>query len=171
MVDRYAPWRITGTPYSAARLTVGDLAARIADVPEQLPVLFYVPDFDCRDIAPLRSTTWDGALVLKSTPAEPDPAALLFDLDLPAPADTAEPGAPAPAGHRAQPGVLTVGDLAQVLVGLPDHAPVTALVPGWNGTDELVVDRADDYGTCLVLDTGFPSCDPCGPDDLEDADA
>ncbi|MER8188197.1 hypothetical protein [Kitasatospora sp. NPDC094015] len=170
-VDRQATWRIIGTPYSAARLTVADLSARIAGVSEQVPVLLHVPDLDCRDIAPVRSTVWNGALVLDIAPAEPDPGALPLDLDPPTPADLPVQGAPIPASRRAQPGVLTVGDLAAVLAGLPGHAPVMAVVPGWNGTDELVVDRADDHGTCLVLDTDYPSCDFYGPDTEDDADA
>ncbi|MFB7675278.1 hypothetical protein ACFC26_28090 [Kitasatospora purpeofusca] len=168
-VDRQAHWRIEGTPYSAACLTVGDLTTRIADAPDHLPVLFHVPDFDCRDVAPLRSTTWDGALVLRTTPAEPDCSTL--PLDLPAPVDATLVGAAAPATRRVRPEALTVGDLARVLTDLPDHAPVMAVVPGWAGTDELAVDRADDYGDCLVLDTGYPTCDPYGPDDPEDTDA
>ncbi|MGW3077871.1 hypothetical protein [Kitasatospora sp. NPDC001132] len=34
------------------------------------------------------------------------------------------------------------------------------LVPGWNGTAELVADRVDDYDDCLLLDTDYPTCDP-----------
>ncbi|MFJ2191580.1 hypothetical protein ACIOJE_27225 [Kitasatospora sp. NPDC087861] len=170
-IDRSEGWRIAGTPYSAARLTAGDLAARIADVPDQLPVVFGVPDWNCRDIEPVRSTVWDGALVLSSAPVEPDPHALALDLALPAPAcasgvaPTAQPAAPR---RTALTGVLTVGDLAAVLAGLPDHAPVMAVVHGWNGTAELVLDSADDYGECLLLDTDYPTCDP---DYIEDADA
>ncbi|MEE1821220.1 hypothetical protein PUR61_03255 [Streptomyces sp. BE20] len=64
--------------------------------------------------------------------------------------------------------MLTVGDLAAVLAGLPDHAPVMALVPGYVGTTELVLERADDYGDCLLLDTDYPDCMPFGPDDADD---
>ncbi|WP_280684932.1 hypothetical protein [Kitasatospora sp. MAA19] len=168
-VDRSAGWRIAGTPYSAARLTVGDLAARLTEVPGQLPVVFGVPDFDCRDIEPVRSTVWDGALVLSSAPVEPDPHALALDLHLPAPASDEAPTAqPAASRRTALTGVLTVGDLTAVLAGLPDHAPVMAVVHGWAGTAELVLDSADDYGECLLLDTDYPTF---GPDYVEDAEA
>ncbi|MEU4301936.1 hypothetical protein [Kitasatospora aureofaciens] len=172
LVDRSEGWRIAGTPYSAARLTVGDLAVRIADVPGQLPVVLGVPDFDCRDFQPVRSTVWDGALVLRSVLAEPDPHALALDLDLPTPASNGAPTAQPTASRRtALTGVLTAGELAAVLAALPDHAPVMAVVHGWAGTAELVLDSADDYGDCLLLDTDYPTCDPFGPDDAEDAEA
>ncbi|MFD8597473.1 hypothetical protein ACFV1L_20965 [Kitasatospora sp. NPDC059646] len=154
-VDRAVCWRITGTPYSAARLTVADLAARIAEMPEQLPVLLYVPDVDCRDAVPVRSTTWDGALVLHTTETDPDPDILPLD---PAPAGAHT----AATGRLARTGQLTAADLRAALAGLPDHAPVMATVPGWAGTGDLVVESADDYGTCLVLDTDYPTCDPYG---------
>ncbi|MFF2752060.1 hypothetical protein ACFVVA_41810 [Kitasatospora sp. NPDC058048] len=161
-VDRQKPWRITGTPYSAARLTVGDLAARIAGLPDHLMVVSGVPDWNRRAAWPVRSTTWDGALVLHTTVPEPDPNALA--LHLPAAAADGESQAARPAAPRRTglAGVLTVGRLAAVLAGLPDHAPVTAVVPGWAGTDELVLDRADDYGDCLLLDTAYSTCDPLG---------
>ncbi|MGW4807180.1 hypothetical protein [Kitasatospora sp. NPDC004272] len=157
--DRAATWRISGTPYSAARFTVAGLAARIRELPEQLPVLLYVPDFDCRGVVPVRSTSWDGALVLRTTKAQPDPDTLPLDLDLgPVPAGTGTAGT----GRLANTGHLTVAALRQALAGLPGHAPVMATVPGWAGTVDLVVDSAEDYGTCLALDTAYSSCDPYG---------
>ncbi|MET9402105.1 hypothetical protein [Kitasatospora sp. NPDC002965] len=172
-VDRQAPWRITGTPYSAARLTVGDLAARIAGLPDHLLVVSGVPAWNRRAAWPVRSTAWDGALVLHTSAPEPDPNALALDLHLPLPtADGEAPTEQCAAPRRtALIGVLTVGDLARVLAGLPGHAPVMALVPGWAGTDELVLDHADDYGDCLLVDTAYPNCEPFGPDDVEDAEA
>ncbi|MET8704203.1 hypothetical protein ABZW10_35935 [Kitasatospora sp. NPDC004723] len=165
-VDRQEPWRIEGTPYSAARITVGDLAARIRPLPDHLLVVCGVPQWNRRAAWPLRSAVWDGALVLHTTASDPDPNALVLDLHLPAPAAAdGEAPCPQPAARRAGlAGVLTVGDLAAVLAGLPDHAPVTAVVPGWAGTAELVLEHADDYGDCLLLDTGYSTCDPFGPD-------
>ncbi|GAA2815216.1 hypothetical protein GCM10010441_44780 [Kitasatospora paracochleata] len=155
-VDRHRPWQITGTAYSAARITVADLADKLTDTPDHLPVSLGVPDWDCRDFAPLRSTVWDGALVLKTSPAETDPNTL--DLDLPAPVPT--DGGKAPADGSEERGALTVGDLAAILAALPDHAPVMVLVPGWNGDTELVLDYVAEHSTCLVLDTDYPACDP-----------
>ncbi|MFF2123470.1 hypothetical protein ACFVXH_39700 [Kitasatospora sp. NPDC058184] len=157
-VDRQKPWRITGTPYSAARITTGDLATRLADLPENLPVMVGTPAWNRLDIAPVRSTAWDGALVLYTTPADPDPNSLTLDLPAPAIAGAAT----TPSARRELLGALTVRDLATLLADLPDHAPVMVLVPGWNGTAELVADRVDDYDDCLLLDTDYPTCDPFG---------
>ncbi|MFF4384446.1 hypothetical protein [Kitasatospora sp. NPDC001547] len=172
-VDRQAPWRITGTPYSAARLTVGDLATRLTDMPEHLLVVSGVPQWNRRAAWLVRSTTWDGALVLHTTAPDPDPNALALDLHLPAPANangTGEAPGPQRSGPRrtALAGALTVGDLAAVLADLPDHAPVMAVVDGWAGTAELVLDRAADYGDCLLLDTGYSNCEASGPADEDD---
>ncbi|MFE7194025.1 hypothetical protein [Kitasatospora sp. NPDC057541] len=167
-VDRQEPWRIEGTPYSAARLTIGDLAARITRLPDHLLVVCGVPQWNRRAAWPVRATTWDGALVLHTTAPDPDPNAPALDLHLPA-LGAARGEAPCPqlavARRAGLAGVLTVGDLAAVLAGLPDHAPVMAVVPGWAGTAELVLEHADDYGDCLLLDTGYSTCDPFGPDD------
>ncbi|MFJ4672824.1 hypothetical protein [Kitasatospora purpeofusca] len=175
-VDRQTPWRITGTPYSAARLTIGDLITRIAGMPDHLLVVSGVPQWNRRAAWPVCSATWDGALVLRTTEPEPDPTVPTLDLRLPAPDRAPTDGEaplpkPAAARRTALAGALTVGDLAAVLAGLPDHAPVTAVVHGWAGTDELVLEHADDYGDCLLLDTAYSNCAPVGPDDLEDADA
>ncbi|MFJ6775991.1 hypothetical protein ACIQOV_34375 [Kitasatospora sp. NPDC091257] len=173
-VDRQAPWRITGTPYSAARLTVGDLTARIADMPDHLLVVSGIPQWNRRAAWPVRSTVWDGALVLHTTAPDPDPNALALDLHLPAPAPAADRDGEAPGPQPSVPrrtalaGVLTVGDLAAVLADLPDHAPVTAVVDGWAGTAELVLDHAADYGDCLLLDTAYSTCEFPGPDDEDD---
>ncbi|MFE2174402.1 hypothetical protein [Kitasatospora sp. NPDC059462] len=170
-VDRQVPWRIQGTPYSAARLTVADLAARIARLPDHLLVVCGVPQWNRRAAWPVRSAVWDGALVLHTTALDPDPNAPALDLHLPAPAAAdgeAPPAQPAVARRAGLAGVLTVGDLAAVLAGLPDHAPVLAVVPGWAGTAELVLEHADDYGDCLLLDTGYSNCELFGPDDEHD---
>ncbi|MER5353437.1 hypothetical protein ABT093_24265 [Kitasatospora sp. NPDC002551] len=162
-VDRQAPWRIEGTPYSAARFTVGDLAAVLAGLPDHLPVMAGTPAWNARDIAPVRSTVWNGALTVKTTPAAPDPHTRPLDLGMPTPSpaddDTAMPAA---ASRRGLLGVLTIGDLAAVLDGLPDHAPVMVLVPGWCGDAELVLDYVTDDGDWLVLDADYPTCDPFG---------
>ncbi|MFJ9447141.1 hypothetical protein ACIRRH_35625 [Kitasatospora sp. NPDC101235] len=90
-IDCSAAWRITGTPYSAARLTVGDLTARITDLPDHLLLVSGVPAWNRRAAWPVRSLTWDGALVLHTTAPEPDPNALALDLHLPAPAPSRPP--------------------------------------------------------------------------------
>ncbi|MGY0466845.1 hypothetical protein ACW14Y_42300 [Kitasatospora sp. cg17-2] len=166
-VDRRAPWRIEGTPYSAARLTTGDLTAVLAALPDHLPVVCGVPQWDRRAAWPVRATTWDGALVLHTTAPDPDPNALVLDLHLPAPVPGGD-ARPAAARRTGLAAVLTVGDLAAVLAALPDHAPVTAVVPGWAGTAELVLEHADDYGDCLLLDTGYSTCEELsGADDAD----
>ncbi|MER6364460.1 hypothetical protein [Kitasatospora sp. NPDC001527] len=171
LVDRQAPWRIEGTPYSAARLTAGDLAVRITRLPDHLLVVCGVPQWNRRAAWPVRSAVWDGALVLHTIAPDRDPNALALDLHLPALAAAhGEAPCPQPAVARRAglAGVLTVGDLAAVLAGLPDHAPVTAVVPGWAGTAELVLEHANDYGDCLLLDTGYSTCELSGPDDTDD---
>ncbi|RKE02934.1 hypothetical protein [Streptomyces sp. TLI_171] len=150
-VDRLAPWRISGTPYSAARLTVGDLAQLLVGLPERLPVLLAVPEGDCLDSRPVRSASWDGALVLHTTSTSPGPDTLPLDLPRAAPDIAA-------AAERAETDGLTAGDLAQVLADLPAYAPAMAVVEGWDGVDELVLEYAADYGTCLLMETEYPAC-------------
>ncbi|MEE1821221.1 hypothetical protein PUR61_03260 [Streptomyces sp. BE20] len=70
-VDRRAPWRIEGTPYSAARLTVGDLAARITRLPDHLLVVCGVPQWNRR--AAGRCAPPPGTAPWSCTPPRPTP--------------------------------------------------------------------------------------------------